>query len=509
MDASISVLHVARVSASPSSAQRLWIVLRDGRVVAAMFDPATGISASLVEQLAQMAGEDKKGELLEIPLPGHKRVTCLYAAPVAPPGAGSLDALDALDGDILTLLRSLNGIRVFDTVRNYNRLIVLDPERRRNRMQAIAQYPAIISHVFLTPHQAYDLYGGSRHRWRMHDEELIAAVDAGRSLLPLLAERNGVTKGVFRAPAFQDNWPSLGLARPQVLHVIDGISAHRRPMTTAELAQALSVFEWLNRHQIHSPRLLKRVGEEFLREGIAAAMERFHRKHGEDALADAGDFMRAVIVFLQQQEEALTPPAAAREEGSSDPWLTAWLLRHGLWLLLTASSRWHDSLQQQRHLRAADRERLPVVLGSCRVGDWNAVELNDTRALEDEEVQMRHCVATRWMDCASGDARIFAMTRTAADNGERATAQFDLAVTRKGRLRYELYELRGPANAAVAANGQAAARQLESILNAPERQPAIAEASAAAARYRAPEPEVIWLDEESERMALALAVNGG
>jgi len=27
--------------------------------------------------------------------------------------------------------------------------------------------------------------------------------------------------------------------------------------------------------------------------------------------------------------------------------------------------------------------------------------------------------------------------------------------------------------------------------------------------YRAPEPEVIWLDEESEQMALALAVNGG
>lgn len=503
MDTSVSVLHVARASASPASAQRLWLVLGNGRVAALLLDPATAISTSLVEQLAQAAGEDEKGELLEIPLPGRKRATCLHAAPVAPPGAG---CLDALDGDILNLLRSLNGIRVFDTVRNYNRLIVLDPERRRNRMQAIARYPAILSHVFLTPHQAYDLVGGSRHRWRMHDDELIAAVDSGRSLLPLLAERSGVSKGVFRAPAFQDNWPSLGLARPQVLHVIDGIPAHRRPTTTDELAQALPVFEWLNRQRIHSPHLLKRVGEEFFRAGIAAAMERFRRQHGEEALADTGDFMRAMVAFLKRQGETLALPAATREDGSSNPWLAAWLLHYGLWPLLAASKRWHDGLRQQRHWRAADRERLPVVLGNCRVGDWNVVELNDARALEDEGLRMRHCVATRWPDCARGGARIFAMTRAVAGNGERATAQFDLAVTRKGRLRYELHELRGPANAVVAADARAAARKIESLLNAPERQSAIAEASAAAARYRAPEPEVVWLDEESQRMALALAV---
>ncbi len=502
MDTPASVLHVARASASPASAQRLWLVLGDGRVAAVLLDPAIEISAPLVERLAQAAGEDEKGELLEIPLPGRRSATCLHAAPAAPRGA---NCLDALDGDILNLLRSLNGIRVFDTVRNYNRLIALDPERRRNRMQAIAQYPAILSHVFLTPHQAYDLYGGSRHRWRMHDDELIAAVDAGRSLLPLLAERSGVTKGVFRTPAFQDNWPSLGLARPQVLHVIDGIPAHRRPTTTDELARALPVFEWLNRQRIHSPALLKRVGEEFFREGIAAAMGRFHRKYGEEALADTGDFMRAMVGFLGRQARVPMPLEASPEEGSGDPWLAAWLLRHGLWPLLAASRRWHNGLQQLRHLRAADRERLPVVLGNCRVGDWTAVELNDARALEEEGARMHHCVATRWLDCASGGARIFAMAR-AAGNGERATAQFDLAITRKGRRRYELYELRGPVNAAVAADGRAAARQLESLLNAPERQPAIAEAGAAAARYRAPEPEVVWLDEESERMALALAV---
>jgi hypothetical protein len=68
MDASVSVLHIARANASLSSAQRLWLVLGDGRVAAVLLNPVTEVSASLVEQLAQAAAEDRNGELLEIPL---------------------------------------------------------------------------------------------------------------------------------------------------------------------------------------------------------------------------------------------------------------------------------------------------------------------------------------------------------------------------------------------------------------------------------------------------------
>ena len=498
MDTSVSVLHVAHVTAAPASAQRLWLVLGDGRVAALLLDPATEISASLVERLAQATGEDKKGELLDIPLPGRKRAACLHAAPVSPPGAG---CLDALDGDILNLLRSLNGIRIFDTVRNYNRLIVLDPERRRNRMQAIAQYPAILSHVFLTPHQNYDLAGGSRHRWRMHDEEVIAAVDAGRSLLPLLAERSGVTKGVFRAQAFQENWPSLILARPHVLHVLDGIPAHCRPTTTDELALATPVFALMNRHGVLAPALLRRVGEEFFRAGIGLAMERLERRHGLASLDDVDDFLRALAAFLASREVIV--PSAPDDGG--EPWLAAWLSRYGLWPLLAASARWHAGLADERHRRAVDRQRLPVVLGHCRVGEWEAVELDSAAAIEDEGERMHHCVATRWPDCASGGARIFAMNRMTNGSDERATAQFDLAEDMRGRLRYTLRELRGPANAAVSTDCRVAARRIETLLNAAERRNARAEAAAAASRYRAPEPQKVWLDEESAWLVLELA----
>ena len=101
-------------------------------------------------------------------------------------------------------------------------------------------------------------------------------------------------------------------------------------------------------------------------------------------------------------------------------------------------------------------------------------------------------------------ARLFAMKRMTNGSEERATAQFDLAEDSRGRLRYALRELRGPANAAVGADCRAAARQIETLLNAPERRNARAEAAAAATRYRAPAPPVAWLDEESARLALEL-----
>lgn len=490
------LLYATGVVREPYLTQRVWLALAGGRIAAFRLDARTELNAAVLARLVEASTADSRGERVEIDVASRSAFP-LYAAPAEPP-AGNQEALDKA---IVDLLHSLNGIRVFDTVRNYNRLITLDAEQRRNRMQAIAQYPAILSHIFLTPHMAYDLVGGHHHRWRQHDEELIAAVDGGQSLLPLLAARGGVTRSVFRGSAFAENWPSLGLARPLVLHVLDGMPAHRRPATPDELALAAPVFGWLSRQGIHAPGLLKRIGSEFFREGIATAIARLERRHGENGIDDTGDFVRAAAVFLDQQQK--TPPPA--DVGSGDPWLAAWLTRHGLWPLLTASARWHTGMAERAHLRAVDRERLPLVLGHCRVGNWEASELDSVGALQQEGECMRHCVATRWPDCAAGGARIFALSQTTATKGERATAQFDLAPDAHGGLRYLLRELRGPANAAVGAGCRKAAQRIATLLNTRERGPARAAAAEAAVRYRAPAPPSAWLDEESRRMALLLA----
>jgi len=503
MNATHPLLHQAKIATGPFPAQRLWLALEDGRIMAYRLPPQNSACDDLLPSLAHAALNDPSGETTEASLPGGGRAAYLYAAPAEPEDA---DFGEAIDREILALLKSLNGIRVFDTVRNYNRLISLDIDRRRNRMQAIAQYPAVLSHVFLTPHQDYDLQGGSRHRWRMHDEELIAAVDNGQSLLPLLAERSGVTKSVFRAPVMQSNWPDLGLARPHVLKLLDGIPAHRRPASTEELILARPVLAWLNWNQLQAPSVLQAVGAEFFREGIAPAMARYDRKYSHHALTDTRDFVSTLHRFLGERESALTTIDHDSERQAGDPVLTAWLMKHGLWALLAASSRWHDGMREHQGNSSHDPIGWPIVLGKCRIGAWEAIELENAAALEIEGRQMRHCVATRWQVCARDGARIFSLHQAhqAGGDGERATAQFNLLPGKAGALRYALYELRGPENDDPTRACRRIARHLESMLNRPERQFAIAQAIAAAQQARLPRPVRVWLDEASERMALAL-----
>ena len=230
-------------------------------------------------------------------------------------------------------------------------------------------------------------------------------------------------------------------------------------------------------------------------------MARVERRYGVSSLDDADDFLRALAAFMADRGKH-APPVP---DDSGKPWLAAWLSRHGLWPLLAASARWHAGLASERHRRAVDRECLPVVLGHCRIDEWEAIELDTASAIEEEGERMHHCVATRWPDCATDGARIFAMNRMTNGSDERATAQFDLAEDMRGRLRYTLRELRGPANAAVSTDCRVAARRIETLLNAAERRNARAEAAAAASRYRAPEPQKVWLDEESARLVLELA----
>jgi hypothetical protein len=279
--------------------------------------------------------------------------------------------------------------------------------------------------------------------------------------------------------------------------------AHRRPESVEELVHARPVFEWLNWHRLHVPCVLQAVGAEFFREGIMPVMMRLDRKYAHHALTDTRDFMGALRSHLGDRESEL--PSIDHDFGlhGGDPLLSAWLLKHGLWALLAASARWHDGMREHRGNPPEDEPGWPLVLGSCRIGDWDVIELVSSDALNDEGHRMCHCVATRWQDCAREGARIYSM-RQDGGTGERATAQFNLVPGKTGAMRYTLYELRGPENDDTSRDCHVAAQHLADLLNRPERQFAIAQVIAAAQQARMPKPVRVWLDENTERLALAL-----
>lgn len=54
---------------------------------------------------------------------------------------------------------------------------------------------------------------------------------------------------MLKTPLMQSQWPDVGLARREVLWLLDGIPAHRRPTTVKALLDARPVLAWMKRNQ--------------------------------------------------------------------------------------------------------------------------------------------------------------------------------------------------------------------------------------------------------------------
>lgn len=270
----------------------VWLQL-DGGAVRAFALPLHRCHAATLETLARQCAQDGDGRLLQYALDGASANTtrqvsaqALYAAPVSPgadaaswavcarwlawcerhgaavdsacagnacagelpappdvqgaPGAALLRWSQGLDGEVVRVLASLGGERVYASCRNYTRLVRGTPTVRRYRLQALERYPNQLAHVLISPHHAYDLHGGRSHAWRLHDAALQSAVDDGGPLLQTLAQACAVDKSVFKTPALRTNWPTLALSRAQTLQVLHGVpppcakrwGAHGRPCSS-------------------------------------------------------------------------------------------------------------------------------------------------------------------------------------------------------------------------------------------------------------------------------------
>ena len=482
-----------RVFVPPDEQVRLWLVLDDGRVLAVRLHNVAFGDERVIEPLLHGVADDLNGEHWQVELAaGYAHI--LYAAPVLPsprPHAGLIFDPDwqrfvaALDGDVVRLLLALEHEpcplpqadgeisrarpqRFFVSVRNYNRLITLTPEVRERRMQALARFPVLVAPILLTAHQALNIWDGKRHAWREKDETIQSVIDQGRDLVGALAQHYGISKGLVRSPLCARMWNTSEHAmRIGWLRLLDALPANQRP-SLAEFERWRTYFanyfsltgENERGHPLPQPPAVHRGA---FQQGWTRTWETAARRYGNlhPALADCHDFLSAARERAAALLRRSYGPSATRLAAS-------WLACHGLLGLLAASERWHRQRPVIDTLRdVPDDFRLPVILGHVDDAGRTADELLCPAELAREGEEMRHCVASYWSQCLTGQ-RIFALRLM---NGERSTAQYaPTPCEEQGNdTRYTLKQLRGPLNHEASAEMSVWAHEIEARLNAPER----------------------------------------
>lgn len=111
---------------------------------------------------------------------------------------------------------------------------------------------------------------------------------------------------------------------------------------------------------------------------------------------------------------------------------------------------WHDALATERHAmfswpRSRWREltmRLPATTAQPRASEWTIVELLDSRALNDEGRQMRHCVGSYARRCRYDRSRIYSLRHRWCDE-DAAQSVVTIEVLPRTAM---VVQLRGPRN---------------------------------------------------------------
>jgi hypothetical protein len=443
------------------------LLLADGRVLVFRLGHTVNPDDDLATALAGNLAPDVRGDVLEIDLREGYWLGVLYGAPaspifcVDPVGSAFAKALlfhSYLDGEILAFLASLAGKTSFwASARNYSRLAI--HARRHERLQALRRYPLLLPPVLLSHQRWPNLSDVKRFRWRAHDDAVVAAVDHGQDLSGVLAAYYGISRGLVGSPFCARAWAgSGGRSLGDFLQFIDAIPAHRRPKSGAEI----------DVYAQHLPALwglfgsFARNAAVAFREGFAVVWQRLQRRFDSPAMPlnvviiDAGDYLRALVAWLR---------ATYGRRFATGEIAALWVKQRGLASLLAASLRWHAQIARSKPGgRIPLPESVPVVIGKWSDGEWQARELFEYQAMEDEGAQMHHCIADYWDDCVFKGYRVFSLTRQA----EKATAMFELALASREPV-YNLAQIRGVANVLVDAPMQLFAERLGEILNAPER----------------------------------------
>lgn len=455
----------------------LWLLGGDGRVHALRAPTTRAGDGHFARSLhARFTTEP------DLPIPTNRTfgpALPLPAAPIVPlprwhvswghPLQRSLRAFAAeLDADVLAALGALEVPgSFFGSVSNYNRLALLPETVRRHRLQALAEFPALLAPLLLDVYGRPDMFGTDEDEPQQSAEcdhgagaAVLDAMDRGRDLIGALAAHYGISRALVRSPMMREPWVQ-GCVPRDVLRLLDAIPAHARPRSRAEVENRLPLLRALPL-QIRGAADVAHLAGAFA-QGWNKTWQSLDRRAQDPAsphLRDTRDFLRAAL------EEPALPEIAA--ELDMQRLCLAWLARRGLASLLDASLRWHAQPLVAHVPNEGVPDSLPSIWsgtgsdGSYELEGWGTAREILTQAdLYDEGETMHHCVGGYWRDCAMDGVRIVHLALT---NGETATAQYRLGGPRENPI-FELEELRGPYNATSSEAARKFARMTRTALN--------------------------------------------
>lgn len=438
----------------------LWLLGADGRVHALRV-PAERIGDDHFAKslLARFSAEP------DLPIPAARAfgpALPLPAAPIVPLprwhvswGHPVQQALRAFAGQLnQDVLAALGALEVrgtfFGSVSNYNRLALLPDTIRNHRLQALAEFPALVAPLLLDVYGRPDMFGTDEDEPQQSAEcddgagqAVLDAMDRGRDLVGALAAHYRIGRALVRSPMLREPW-AQGCVPRDVLQLLEALPAHTRPRLRAEVEDRLPLLRAL------PLRLRGSEGVAHLAGVFARGWNETWRSldgcvQGTPApyLRDTRDFLRAAL------EQPDMPEMPARPDMES--LCLAWLVRRGLASLLDASLRWHA----QPLVKHAPSDGLPESIDSiwgqaCFHGAYNldhqglATEILTRKDLIDEGEAMHHCVGSYWPLCVMQGVRILHVVMA---DGELATAQCQLG-GQADNPSFRLEQLRGAYNAA-------------------------------------------------------------
>lgn len=333
---------------------------------------------------------------------------------------------EGLDAEILEFLGTCPVIQgQSPPLAIYNTIQALGKTTRLYRMQALSIFPWLSSELGL------DAKAKS-------DTELLDAIDNGRELVPLLAERYGVSHATFRRAhkLFQYHTLPVHYFKP-LLWLIDTIPSGHRPSFTDDFDAMHEVLEWAVRWEIAEDRsLLHRLSADLFSSGSKGAARRLRAW-----CPSLGKPFRDSDHYLADILDRSCGNVQSRITSHCKQLIRDRLLNSGLRTFLEAAEDWHRAWVDDVSLDAnLDASWEPCLHEPLDMGERVIFELHDGRMLKEEGQVMRHCVGSLWRQCLSGYSMIFSLRDKA---GKR---QSTLHVNFHEARGFEAIEHRGFAN---------------------------------------------------------------
>lgn len=428
--------------------------------------------------------------------------------------SASVEALQAfknlLDPEIIAQIEELEcAIEPgFSQLATYNFLAAGDPKRKRNRMQALCEFPWMASILIEywpgKPKLSAVANSGATHWTTLHRNRaqlLCNAIDSGLPLITVAADLLDVPKETIRWCArkkFAFNSPFSLHTIDTFLRVLSMLPPEKRPIRKEEwrdfrtaIESILDAFRyyveagsWVDSSVRKRDRdmellampamldILQQRIKEFAKMKIAMkSVEGWLTKNFDSA----HDFLSALRNAMQIRCYGYYDPQHTIVD-KSPAFLLAWLAQHTLGDIVSISARWHHEIQFELTRLFASPEELanlnkdsfaewPLFLSlPFEFDDLRIVQLINKWELIDEGRLMQHCVGMHYSFCLNGTSQIFSIR--ASDNTRLST--LELCIGNLKGAQFTISSHFGFKNALPSDGSKKAAGALVDFLNSPQ-----------------------------------------